>query len=73
MLSRKAKYAIKALLYIYYHQEQVPISVKEISEAQNIPYKFLESIMNILKQNRLIKSHRGPRGGYSFVVNPKDI
>lgn len=73
MLSRKAKYAIKALLYIYDHQEQVPISVKEISEAQKIPYKFLESIMNILKQNRLIKSHRGPRGGYSFVANPKDI
>ena|SRR5690606_216367 len=73
MLSRKAKYAIKALLYIFHHQDRMPISVKEISEAQKIPYKFLESIMNILKQNRLIKSHRGPRGGYSFVANPKDI
>ncbi|EKF54575.1 BadM/Rrf2 family transcriptional regulator [Galbibacter marinus] len=73
MLSRKAKYAIKALLYIYDHHDQVPISVKEISEAKKIPYKFLESIMNILKQNRIIKSHRGPKGGYSFVMDPKDI
>lgn len=73
MLSRKAKYALKALLYIYHHQNQVPISVKEISDAQKIPYKFLESIMNILKQSRFIKSHRGSRGGYSFMMDPEDI
>ena len=73
MLSRKAKYAIKALLYIYDHQDKIPISVKEISEAKKIPYKFLESIMNSLKQNWIIRSHRAPKGGYSFAIEPSEI
>jgi|SRR5690606_22041015 len=73
MLSRKAKYALKALIYMHEHPEEIPIPVKVISDEQKIPYKFLETIMSNLKQNRIIKSHRGPKGGYSFVVQPEVI
>ncbi|WP_335967229.1 Rrf2 family transcriptional regulator [Galbibacter sp. PAP.153] len=73
MLSRKAKYAIKALIYIYEHPDEVPVPVKDISDAQKIPYKFLETIMSNLKQHRIIKSHRGPKGGYSFAQDPKEV
>ncbi|SFW50346.1 transcriptional regulator, BadM/Rrf2 family [Sinomicrobium oceani] len=73
MLSRKAKYALKALVYIHEHPELVPVSTKEISEAEKIPYKFLEAIMNTLKQSRVVKSRRGPKGGYSFARPPEEI
>ncbi|RNL95152.1 Rrf2 family transcriptional regulator [Sinomicrobium pectinilyticum] len=73
MLSRKAKYALKALVFIYEHPEMVPVSTKDISEAEKIPYKFLEAIMNTLKQNRIVKSRRGPRGGYDFARAPEEI
>ncbi|SFW59007.1 transcriptional regulator, BadM/Rrf2 family [Sinomicrobium oceani] len=73
MLSRKAKYAIKVLIYINEHPDLVPVSAKEISEAEKIAYKFLKAIMNTLKQNRVVTSRRGPKGGYSFVGNPKDV
>lgn len=73
MLSRKVKYAIKALLYIYEHPSDTPISTKKIAQEEQIPYKFLESIMNDLKLNRIVKSQRGPSGGYSFLKNPDEI
>lgn len=73
MLSRKVKYAIKALLYIHEHPSEVPISTKKIAQEEQIPYKFLESIMNDLKLNKIVKSQRGPSGGYSFSKNPEEI
>lgn len=73
MLSRKVKYAIQALLYISDHRDEIPISAKTISESEQIPYKFLETILNDLKHNRIVKSKRGPKGGYSFLKDPEEI
>lgn len=73
MLSRKVKYAIKALLYLYQNSDKIPISAKKISEAERIPYKFLEAILNDLKLNKIVKSQRGPQGGYSFSKDPEEI
>lgn len=73
MLSKKVKYAIKALLYLYQNSDMIPISAKKIAEAERIPYKFLEAILNDLKLNRVVKSQRGPQGGYSFSKNPDEI
>jgi len=73
MLSKKVKYAIKALLYLYQNKEHIPISAKKISDAERIPYKFLETILNDLKLNKIIRSQRGPQGGYSFAKDPDEI
>ena len=73
MLSRRVKYALKALLFLYQNREDIPISAKKISEAERIPYKFLEAILNDLKLNRIVKSQRGPSGGYSFARNPEEV
>lgn len=73
MLSRRVKYAIKALLYLYEYKEHVAVSAKKIAEAERIPYKFLEAILNDLKLNHIVKSQRGPSGGYSFAKNPEEV
>ena len=73
MLSRKVKYALKALLYLYKNREEIPISAKKIAEAERIPHKFLEAIMNDLKLNKILTSQRGPQGGYKFARNPEEI
>lgn len=73
MLSKRAKYAIKALLFLYDNRAKSPISAKLISESENIPYKFLENILRELKQSKILKSERGAGGGYHYSKEPEDI
>lgn len=73
MLSKRAKYAIKTLLFLQKHGESTPTSAKIISEEENIPYKFLENILRELRQNKILKSTRGAEGGYKFLKNPDEI
>lgn len=73
MLSKRAKYAIKSLLYLHKNHEALPISAKKIAEDEKIPYKFLENILRELRQHKLLKSVRGAEGGYIFMKNPEEI
>lgn len=73
MLSKRAKYAIKSVLFLYDNKAETPISAKTISEKEKIPYKFLENILRELKQHKILKSDRGAEGGYSFIKRPDKI
>ncbi|WP_194774481.1 RrF2 family transcriptional regulator [Pararhodonellum marinum] len=73
MLSKRTKYAIKTILYLYENYQGKPISAKIISEKENIPYKFLENILRELKTHQIVKSLRGAEGGYSLGKDPHDI
>ncbi len=73
MLSKKTKYAINALVYIAKHIEDQPISASRIAEEQNIPLKFLESILTELKNARILNSKKGKVGGYSLNGPPEKI
>ncbi len=73
MLSKRAKYAIKALLYLNANREIPTISAKTISENERIPYKFLENILRELKQHKILKSVRGAEGGYCLSKDPERI
>lgn len=46
---------------------------REIAEKQNIPIKYLEQIINILKKNGLVNSIRGADGGYRLARDPERI
>ena len=50
-----------------------PTSLSDISLRQGISLAFLEQIFLKLKKNNLVKSARGPSGGYSLAKNPEDI
>ena len=73
MLSKKAKYALKALEYIAKHNDEAPILIAEISKKQNIPKKFLETILLELKRDGILQSRKGKHGGYLLHKKPKDI
>ena len=73
MLSKKTKYGLKALSYLAKKKQFEPVLISEISEAENISKKFLESILLLLKKNGILSSKKGKGGGYFLLNHPKDI
>lgn len=74
MISKKCKYAIKAILYIARNeQHDKAIFSSEIAENEGIPKKFLESILLDLRNNGILRSRRGKNGGYSMLKQPEQI
>jgi len=63
-LNIKILYGVIALYDIAYHGNGGPSQIKDISERQNIPKRFLEQIFFKLKNDGLLISKRGPNGGY---------
>jgi hypothetical protein len=73
MLSKKAKYGLKALEYIAKQGDERPIHTSEISLAESIPRKFLETILLDLKHDGILKSKQGKNGGYLLLIPPSDV
>jgi Rrf2 family protein len=74
MLNRKTRYAIKALMHIARTTAlQQPSSVAQISEASNIPNKFLEAILSDLKTAGYVVSKKGSAGGYYLQQSADQI
>ena len=70
MISKKCKYAIKALLYLADNQsEERSIFSTEIAEKEKIPQKFLETILRELRNFQLLQSKRGKTGGLNYSRN----
>ncbi len=72
-LSQKCQYALRSLFELARPSGQGLISVGQIAEAQAIPKRFLELILNELKHAGFVTSRRGPRGGYMLAMSPEDI
>jgi Rrf2 family protein len=66
-LSKKGRYAVRALFDIAFFNEGQPTQVKDIAERQNIPPRFLEQIFQDLKRAGIVASKRGPQGGYNLA------
>jgi Rrf2 family protein len=64
MLSKKAKYGMKALLLLARESHRGPILIGELAEREGIPRKFLEAILLNLKHRGLVQSKKGHGGGY---------
>ena len=73
MLTKKAKYALKATAYLAGLPLDVLVSGKEIAEMQNIPKKFLDAILIELKNHGLIYSKKGLNGGYCLARKASSI
>ncbi len=72
MLSKKCKYAIHALVHMARDPEE-KFLIKDISEACNIPKKFLEAILLDLKRSGVLGSKQGKGGGYFLRMKPADV
>jgi Rrf2 family protein len=73
MISKKTKYAIKALLALARKKDKGPMTISEIAKQEKIPKKFLETILLDLRRQGILKSKIGIGGGYYLLMKPKDI
>ncbi|HEY5211197.1 MAG TPA: Rrf2 family transcriptional regulator [Stellaceae bacterium] len=73
MLSNKAKYGLKAMLYLADRPEPGPVGILAIAQDQNIPKKFLDAILLELRRNGLVHSRKGRGGGYVLSRPPAEI
>lgn len=73
MLSKKAKYAIKALLALAEHEGEEPVRIVDLAREQQIPAKFLELILLDLRNQGILQSRKGKGGGYLLARDPRDI
>lgn len=73
MLSKKTKYALKALSYLAKQAKGQPVQISTISRDENIPRKFLESILLTLRKTGHLGAKKGKTGGYYLLKEAKDI
>ncbi len=72
-LSTKSRYGLRALFDIAYNCGDLPAQIQEISRRQQISPRYLEQIFQNLKRAGLLKSKRGPQGGYCLTRKPEEI
>jgi len=72
-LTTKGRYAVTAMLDLALHDTRGPITLSEISQRQDISLSYLEQLFSKLRRQGLVKSSRGPGGGYRLSRNAMDI
>ncbi len=73
MLSKKAKYGLKAAFYLSRNYGKGPVLISDLAEEENIPKKFLELILLELKRHGILMSKMGKGGGYALSKPPDKI
>src|ERR1700729_2640959 len=66
-LGTKARYAVMAMVDLAAQSGEKPVKLAEIAQRQEIPLAYLEQIFARLKQHALVKSVKGPGGGYRLA------
>ena len=70
-ISTKGRYALRMMIFLANSNAGQPVSLKTISEHQQISMKYLEQIVTQLCRAALVKSVRGPQGGYVLTRDPE--
>ena len=73
MISKKAKYAINALVHLAKRKDEGPILISDIAKSEHIPQKFLEAILLDLRKAGILASKKGKGGGYYLLKSTKEI
>jgi len=73
LISSKSEYGLRALLDIATCEDGVPVRRSEIAERQQIPLPYLTQVLRSLVNGGLLKSNRGPSGGYLLSQAPDEI
>ena len=66
-------YGILGVIYLAQHEENKVVPLSEISEAKQVPEKFLAKIFQSLSKSGIISSHRGVRGGFSLAKKADEL
>lgn len=70
-ISAKGIYAVVIMLDILEYGEAATVVIKEVAARQGIPNKYAEQVVSILSAAGLVKSARGPKGGYRATDKAK--
>jgi Rrf2 family protein len=69
----RTRYGLRALLELALHNGKGPLTLQTISKKQHISQKYLENIFKLLKKADIVRSKRGPEGGYELARSPSQI
>lgn len=72
-LTSKGRYAVSAMVDLALHQQEGPVTLAAIAERQFISLSYLEQLFRRLREGKLVRSVRGPGGGYLLNDNPANI
>ncbi len=72
-LSKKGQYGVRAMFEIAKNYKKGPLPIREIAKKQGVSVSYLEQLLNRLRKSRLIKSQKGPGGGYVLSNKPEEI
>lgn len=72
LLSTKGRYAVMALVDLAAANSDKPVTLAGIAERQEIPLAYLEQIFSKLKKRGIVRSVRGPGGGYKLAKPASD-
>ena len=73
VFSRRCEYAIQAILFLAGRENGTMVSIRDFTNRLGIPYHYLAKILQDLTRRKILKSHRGAKGGYALARNPEDI
>jgi Rrf2 family transcriptional regulator, iron-sulfur cluster assembly transcription factor len=72
-LTTKGRFAVTAMVELAIQQARAPVALAEISQRQRISLSYLEQLFNKLRRLNLVKSVRGPGGGYALARQAEQI
>jgi Rrf2 family protein len=72
-VTAKADYAVRAVVELADSGQGSPRKVDEVAQAQSIPVSFLENILTQLRSAGIVRSQRGPEGGYWLAHPPEEV
>lgn len=71
--SKKLLYAIEAVVDIAYHSGGEPVQIRDVTERQGVPQRYLEQVMQRLVKKGILQGIRGPKGGYLLAKERSKI
>ena len=72
-ISRRTDYATRAVLALAIGDEETPMKLEELARRTAVPRSVLEQLMPVLRTAGIVRSERGPNGGYRLNRRPKEI
>ncbi|RKY08263.1 MAG: Rrf2 family transcriptional regulator [Planctomycetota bacterium] len=72
-LSSRTRYGMRAILELALEYGKAPLQIKTIAQREDISNKYLEQLIAMLKASGLVRSMRGPKGGYLLARPPAEI
>ena len=73
VVSTKGRYALRVMIDIAKYGEDAYVALGDIAKRQGLSEKYLESIIKMLVQNKLVKGIRGKNGGYKLTKDASEI